>query len=340
MKYYTNWFPRKYLWAIILAGVILLIVIFEVIINCITPPIIIENNPFIVGEGELPMLVAHRGGKNNYPENTLMAFKGSLRDYQADVMETDLWLTSDGYLVLNHDESINRTSDVEVVTGNDEEYLISEHTLEELQQFNYGYNFELDGEFPYRNLLDDVADEDRYQVLKENDLAIVTIDDLLSAFYDDYKEMLFIVEIKDSGESGYIAADYIEKTLTENFPDYKNRIVVGTFNTEVENYLKDEHPDVFRGASTGGVIKYLLMLWTGTSLFNYDNYACLQLPTVEYGINLKMPYYISEAHQRNIAVQYWTVNEEDEMRELIEKGVDAIMTDDPALLRTVLDSYK
>jgi glycerophosphoryl diester phosphodiesterase len=41
-----------------------------------------------------------------------------------------------------------------------------------------------------------------------------------------------------------------------------------------------------------------------------------------------------------MAVQYWTINDETEMRKLIEKKCDAIMTDDPDLLRQVLNSYK
>ena len=49
---------------------------------------------------------------------------------------------------------------------------------------------------------------------------------------------------------------------------------------------------------------------------------------------------INRAHKRNMAVQYWTVNDEEEMRHLIELGVDCIMTDDPALLRQVLAEYE
>ena len=49
---------------------------------------------------------------------------------------------------------------------------------------------------------------------------------------------------------------------------------------------------------------------------------------------------ISRAHRRNIAVQYWTINDADEMRRLIELGCDCIMTDDPELLRSDLEEYK
>ena len=61
---------------------------------------------------------------------------------------------------------------------------------------------------------------------------------------------------------------------------------------------------------------------------------------LQMGIDLTWDYHISEAHQKNIAVQYRTINDEATMRTLIEKGCDAIMTDDPALLKSVLDSYK
>jgi glycerophosphoryl diester phosphodiesterase len=48
---------------------------------------------------------------------------------------------------------------------------------------------------------------------------------------------------------------------------------------------------------------------------------------------------IDRAHRRNIAVQYWTINDADDMRTLIELGCDCIMTDNPALLREVLAEY-
>ena len=57
-------------------------------------------------------------------------------------------------------------------------------------------------------------------------------------------------------------------------------------------------------------------------------------------LDLTRQSYIDRAHRKNIAVQYWTINDADEMRMLIEKGVDAIMTDDPKLLKKVLDEYR
>ena len=50
--------------------IVAVIVVFFLIINIIPPKHNVENNPFIVGKGELPLLAAHRGGGENNPENT------------------------------------------------------------------------------------------------------------------------------------------------------------------------------------------------------------------------------------------------------------------------------
>jgi glycerophosphoryl diester phosphodiesterase len=71
--------------------------------------------------------------------------------------------------------------------------------------------------------------------------------------------------------------------------------------------------------------------------------ACLQIPTsYDLGIEIYLDSksLIDRAHRRNIAVQYWTINDADEMRELIELGCDCIMTDNPKLLKEVLEEYK
>ena len=46
------------------------------------------------------------------------------------------------------------------------------------------------------------------------------------------------------------------------------------------------------------------------------------------------------AHKHNISVHYWTIDDEDDMRHLIEIGADGIMTNYPHRLKKVYDSYK
>lgn len=84
--------------------------------------------------------IAHRGEHINTPENTLEAFRSAIDNYGVLAVETDLRLTADGDIILDHDGSLDRTTDYENRTdvftkGN----LTSSYTVEELKQLNVGY---------------------------------------------------------------------------------------------------------------------------------------------------------------------------------------------------------
>ena len=57
-----------------------------------------------------PYVIAHRGNRVACPENTLASFRRALED-GADLLETDLWLSSDGVFVCIHDATLERTTD-------------------------------------------------------------------------------------------------------------------------------------------------------------------------------------------------------------------------------------
>ena len=60
-----------------------------------------------------PFLVAHRGASGYAPEHTVAAYTLAM-EQGADYVEQDLTLTSDGVLVCLHDDTLERTTDVEV----------------------------------------------------------------------------------------------------------------------------------------------------------------------------------------------------------------------------------
>ena len=122
-----------------------------------------------------------------------------------------------------------------------------------------------------------------------------------------------------------------------------DQIVVGTFHDEIEEELKTKYPELLRGAPTGTAAKFILTHFLGVNIFDNSDFACLQIPmSYDLGIELHLDKQsiIDRAHRRNIAVQYWTINDADEMRQLIELGCDCIMTDNPELLNQVLDEYR
>lgn len=59
-----------------------------------------------------------------------------------------------------------------------------------------------------------------------------------------------------------------------------------------------------------------------------------------YEPNLMHKQIINDAHRKNMAVFYWTINDPDEMRELIKLGADGIITDRPDLLKQIIDELK
>ncbi|MBQ8392915.1 MAG: hypothetical protein IJX51_03995 [Clostridia bacterium] len=325
-------------------GIILAVLcVFFAVINIIPPKKNVESNPFIVGEGELPMIAAHRGGGACNPENTMLAFREAVKTYNVEIIESDLFLTKDGYLVYNHDDYIDETCNIngnisldEVKTLCEDEskrHYIKDMTLAELQMYNFGYYFEnKSGERIYK-------DETNPQ---SKGLQIATVEQLFEEFYESNPELLFIVEIKDSGERGYEACRILYETL-KRYPEYKDRIVVGTFHDEIEAELKAKYPDIHRGAPMGTAASFIITQMFKVNIFDNGDFTCLQVPTdydVGITLNLAKSTYIDRAHRRNIAVQYWTINDEETMRELIELGCDCIMTDDPELLKSVLDDYR
>ncbi len=325
---------------IIIGSIIALVGVFEAVINIIPPEKVVEHNVFIKDKNaSRPMLAAHRGGSLNNPENTLKAFKAAVNNYGNDIIESDIWLTKDEKIVFSHDKSIDRMSDVKLFDNTKEEHLISDYTLDELQNFNMGYGFKnKNNEYPYKDLVS-VDQVDRKDVLKANDLQILEVEQLFNEYYVSKPDLLFIVEIKNGGEKGYKAANVLDDLLTNKYPNYKNNVVVGTFHDEIAKDLKANHPTILRGASTGEARDFVLTQMFGVNIFNKADFVCLQIPTsynlkgIKFTLDKKT--FINRAHQRNIAVQYWTINDANEMKHLAKLGCDCIMTDDPELFNEV-----
>ncbi|PKQ03712.1 MAG: glycerophosphodiester phosphodiesterase [Alphaproteobacteria bacterium HGW-Alphaproteobacteria-11] len=78
--------------------------------------------------------------------------------------------------------------------------------------------------------------------------------------------------------------------------------------------------------------------WSGPLGFVWGGFAegCAQIPIEQYGIRLVDRALVDRAHELGLQVHVWTIDDPAEMRRLIDAGVDGLMTDEPALLKTVL----
>ncbi len=273
------------------------------------------------------MLSGHRAGGGIAPENTMMALKNCVESpvYELDIFEFDIHLTADGVPVLLHDSTLDRTSDAPEYFG-ETEVDVGSKTLAELKNLNMGETFVADsGESPYAGLRGaDVPD----------DLRITTLEEALT-YLEASGDYHYIIEIKNSGETGYAAADALYAML-DRFGCVE-RTVVGTFHNEITAYIDSAYPDLPRSAGFNECINFYLSAFFGLKKDPADfPYVALQIPTTDYVVNLGTSRVINYAHEHNIAVQYWTINDPAEMARLQSIGADAIMTDVPNAAAAVL----
>ena len=89
-------------------------------------------------------MFAHRGGAALGPENTLAAFDQGLA-LGSDGLELDVRLSRDGVVVVHHDSSLERTTDLR---GG-----IASRTADDLARADAGYFFRRGDDFPFSNVI-------------------------------------------------------------------------------------------------------------------------------------------------------------------------------------------
>ncbi len=286
------------------------------------------SNPYIQ---QKPLISAHRAGRNIAPENTMAAFKACMEnnnEYSVDILEFDLHITKDKKLILLHDDTLDRTSDCVEKYG-EKKVRPENKTLSELKQYNMGYHFTVNGEYIYRASSANL-----------DDCRIVTLEEVLEYLRTQEivwkKQFNYIIEIKNDGELGNEAMAILYQTMHDF--DIMQRTVVGTFNQSVSDYIDANCPDVIRSAGIGEVLEFYFSCMFDVDLSQKDiKYKVLQIPYRDYVLNLGKKAIIDYAHEYGIAVQYWTINDAKEIKELTAMGADAIITDDPPLAYKIIN---
>ena len=256
------------------------------------------------------LIIAHRGGRGIAPEGTMAAFDKSFA-LGVDVFEYDIHQTADGHLVVIHDPSVDRTTD-----GSG---LVNEMTLAEVQALDAGYHFKDEqGEYSYRN----------------QGVYIPTVVEVFEA----YPDMRQLIEIKDTNDP--VLYDEIIQQLWNLIQEYKmeDQVMIGSFDHEINKAFEELSEDKIPiGAGEQAVRDFANMHVPYLNGLAKSSVDSLQLPVEEEGHNLASKNIIRSAKKRNMAIYYWTINEKDEMKELILKGVDGLITDYPDRMKEVIE---
>lgn len=288
------------------------------------------DNYYVTPLGQT-MVAAHRSGGGIFPENTMMAFEGCInsKNFKTDIFEFDLHITKDEELIILHDETLDRTTD-SIETFGVTDATPDQFTYAELRKLNFGEAFtDENGQMPYKGLRGkDIP----------NNLKASKLEDVLD-YLEANGDFGYIIEIKNSGELGFKTADRLYEVLKRK--DMLKKVIVGTFHGEITQYLDEAHPDMMRSASIIEVAKFYI-----DSLLNikreagYYKYSALQIPANQLIIHLGTSKVTDYAHKNGIAVQYWTINDADDIKALYLIGADGITTDVPDLAYRVISAQQ
>ncbi|KOY82562.1 glycerophosphodiester phosphodiesterase [Lysinibacillus macroides] len=249
-----------------------------------------------------PIILAHRGGALLAPEHTMVAFEKAAQ-LGVEGFEIDIRLTKDEEIIVFHDDTVERTTD-----GYG---LVADMTLAEINAFNHGYHFkDLDGTFPYR----------------EDSLNVVTLRELLEA----YPNMLVNIDIKDAPDTyeGSLMPSKLWRLIEELGAE--NRVVVTSFYGEqIDRFNLYAQNQVALGAGESDVRKAFASFSSQFGHLYHPKVDVFQIPTKSGVIALDSPKFIQFLTNLNIPVHYWTINDIDIMKKLINNGAKGIITDRP-----------
>jgi glycerophosphoryl diester phosphodiesterase len=235
------------------------------------------------------MVYAHRGGAALAPENTLVAFGAGLVA-GADGIELDVRLSRDGVAVVMHDPTLDRTTDA---TGP-----VDGRAAAELAGLDAGCRFERDGGFPFRGM----------------GIGVPSLRDVLGRDRDTS----LIVELKTADPR------LAEAVVAEiHAAGAISRVTVGSFQRGALDAVRSLDPAIRTGADTEDVRSGL------DGVRARPNFHAFQVPEVFAGTRVVTPEFIAEAHGAGLTVVVWTVNQMDDMRRLLDWGVDGLITDRP-----------
>lgn len=258
-----------------------------------------SDHPFFTQARNRPEVIAHRGGKGQWPEETVHACAQALK-LGADVLEVDVRASHDGELVLMHDETVDRTTN-----GRGP---VSDFTLAQLKELDAGYEWERGGCEPLP--------------CRGRGLRVATLKEVFEAFPDARLN----IEIKQSSPS-------VVAPLCKLIRDYgrEEKVLVASFSDGVLREFRRECPEVATSAASAELVRFILRnapLVPGAFKPEAD--------AVQVKESLLTRPLVERAHRLNLQVHVWTVNEPRQMSRAAGLGVDGIITDYPGRLLTLL----
>jgi glycerophosphoryl diester phosphodiesterase len=254
------------------------------------------------------VIFAHRGQGptrpgNPVPENSLAAFRAAIAQ-GTDGLEMDSELTADGQLILMHDDTVNRTTEC--------------HGCVSMLSFDAVRHCRLlDGDGQPTDQVPPTLDE-VFQLQPNNVLVNVEL-------------KVFSAACRTPGHGPVDLATTMIATLRRL--GVERRTVVQSFDAEALGSMKAQAPDI-----------YTAFLVTGLRPRDVSSAVELHAAAIQPGgpfpFLVLPPAILRAALDAGLQVIPWTVDDAVSMNTLLDNGVNGIITDDPALLKDVVNSRR
>ncbi|MFI9252369.1 glycerophosphodiester phosphodiesterase [Streptomyces sp. NPDC053069] len=261
------------------------------------------------GDTGVPAVIAHRGASAYAPENTLASIDKAAK-LGFSWVENDVQRTKDGELVVIHDDSLQRTTNVEQAFPGRAPWKVKDFTAAEIARLDAGSWY-----------------SPAYAGTR-----VPTLKQYMCRVEHNHEKLL--LEIKNPELYPGIEQQTLKLLGNEGWLDHKHlgRLIVQSFSADsirTVHQLKPAITTAYLGSPTVAQLR------------QYAPYADLINPSYES----LSPAYVSAVHavdgphDKPLRVFAWTVNDAATARRVAGYGVDGIISNKPDVVRAALDPH-
>jgi glycerophosphoryl diester phosphodiesterase len=264
----------------------------------------------------------HRGARGLMPENSIPGFLKAL-ELGVTTLELDLVITKDHQVLVSHEPYMSSTfcqftDGTEINREEEKSYNIYKMTYDEIRQFDCGSKIHVG--FP-----------DQQKIAVSKPLLQEVFDVIEIQGQTTNKKINYNIEIKSSPQTDNIYHPSTDKYCELVFKQIDGninweRVNIQSFDFRVLQFFKKTYPHVKLSLLISNDQKWSTNI---DSLgFKPNIYSC--------HFKLLDKEIIKEIHNQEISIIPWTVNEQSDMKQLVDWGVDGLITDYPNIAVNLL----
>lgn len=267
------------------------------------------------------LVYGHQGGAKEAPSSTLHAFARA-RGVGCRALEMDVHCTRDGVLVVCHDATVDRTTN-----GSGR---IASLLFEELRALDNAYWWS-----PGHDAVWDLPEEAyplRGLAPGDASLGIAALDDVLAAHPDVFVNL----DVKQTAPAVEPYEELLAATLRRH--GRHDDVIVASFLDDAIAAFRRAAPEIHTSFALHETLAAVDAMRRGHRVDATASQVAFQIPYRLEGRVVIDEALVSAAHDRGFAVHAWTIDDPDDVRALLELGVDAIISDCPSVVTGIVAS--